>query len=319
MSYVRCGNRIAAVAFGVAVDDHHGHGGGGVARRVGQPAALGVLRGSRGACRGAPRSKAITASNYSAETPREEGGVPPLCRTLPRRETNPVARLLVVLIAMLAVLAAPAAAAPPAVSGQLLVGFEQGVSKQRQDQILGALEGRVARRFKACARRPPAARGRARASATGALRKRLARHPTWPTPSPTSPSSRRTTPNDPFYPSSGPVDGAGRPRHRRAGGLGHPHELRQGGDPGHRDRHRPSRPRGKRLQERGQAEQRQGRRQERLRRRHLRLERDHGQGLGRGRQRPRHPRRPASSAGAATTPPASAAPAGRQASWRSSS
>lgn len=43
---------------------------------------------------------------------------------------------------------APAIAAPPAVSGQLLVGFEDGISKDRQDQILGAESGRLSQRFR---------------------------------------------------------------------------------------------------------------------------------------------------------------------------
>ena len=70
--------------------------------------------------------------------------------------------------------------------------------------------------------------------------------------------------------------------------MGHPHRLRQGGDPrhGHDDTDHPD-SEVERLQERRQAEQRQGRRQERLRRRHLRLQRDRGQGVGRRRQRPR--------------------------------
>jgi thermitase len=46
-----------------------------------------------------------------------------------------------------AVAAAPAPAQAPAVSGQLLVGFERGVSKDRQEQILGGASGRLAKRF----------------------------------------------------------------------------------------------------------------------------------------------------------------------------
>lgn len=44
---------------------------------------------------------------------------------------------------------APALGAPPAVSGQLLVGFKDGISKNRQDQILGAESGRLSQRFRA--------------------------------------------------------------------------------------------------------------------------------------------------------------------------
>ena len=53
--------------------------------------------------------------------------------------------LLVVITGLVA--AAPAHAAAPAVSGQLLVGFKQGVSKDRQGQVLAGLDGRVAQRF----------------------------------------------------------------------------------------------------------------------------------------------------------------------------
>jgi subtilisin family serine protease len=48
---------------------------------------------------------------------------------------------------LLAALAGSAQAAPPAASGRLLVGFEGGVSKDRQERVLAALGGRVARRF----------------------------------------------------------------------------------------------------------------------------------------------------------------------------
>jgi subtilisin family serine protease len=47
------------------------------------------------------------------------------------------------------VFAAPSAAAPAAVPGQLLVGFEMEVSKDRQEAILSRVEGRIARRFSA--------------------------------------------------------------------------------------------------------------------------------------------------------------------------
>ncbi len=43
---------------------------------------------------------------------------------------------------------APVSAAPPAVGNQLLVGFEKGTSKDRQQQILGADSGRLAERFR---------------------------------------------------------------------------------------------------------------------------------------------------------------------------
>ena len=110
-----------------------------------------------------------------------------------------MARLLAVLAALLAVLAAPAAAAPPAASGQLLVGFEKGVSKQRQDQILGALEGRAARRFGAVRGGRLALVKPRSGQATDALRKRLARHPDVAYAEPDFTQFASTTPNDPFY------------------------------------------------------------------------------------------------------------------------
>jgi thermitase len=53
-----------------------------------------------------------------------------------------------VLIAVaLPVLAASTATAAPAAPGRLLVGFEKGVSKERQERILSAVEGRISQRF----------------------------------------------------------------------------------------------------------------------------------------------------------------------------
>jgi len=46
-----------------------------------------------------------------------------------------------------ALAAAPAQAQAPAVSGQVLVGFERGVSKDDQQRILGSASGRLAKRF----------------------------------------------------------------------------------------------------------------------------------------------------------------------------
>ena len=81
------------------------------------------------------------------------------------------------LIALLAVwcglLAASSAAAAPAANGRLLIGFERGVSKDRQERILRAAEGRIAQRFNAIRGgrlvvvRPRSGRK------TGALRRRL--------------------------------------------------------------------------------------------------------------------------------------------------
>jgi thermitase len=50
-------------------------------------------------------------------------------------------------VASLAVVAIPAQAAAPAASGRLLVGFERDVSKDRQEQILARVEGRLSKRF----------------------------------------------------------------------------------------------------------------------------------------------------------------------------
>jgi hypothetical protein len=62
--------------------------------------------------------------------------------------------------------AVPAANAAPAVSGQLLVGFEKGVSKADQQRILATADGRLAQRFEAVrtSRRPLPARWRSAAA-----------------------------------------------------------------------------------------------------------------------------------------------------------
>ena len=74
------------------------------------------------------------------------------------------------------VVAVPASAAAPAVSGRLLVGFEKGVSKERQQNILAATGGRIGRRFSGGIRGGRLAAVRPRSGkATDALRKRLRR------------------------------------------------------------------------------------------------------------------------------------------------
>ena len=174
------------------------------------------------------------------------------------------------------------ASRPPAASGRLLVGFKKGVSSDRQQRApggprrphLAALQVDPRRRLVVV--RPRSGR------ATDALRKRLAASAEVAYAEPDF--FQFASGHDPRRSVLRPPVRAGRlprrPRHRRPDRLGHPLELRQGGDPRHRDRHRPSRPQEQRLQERGQAEQQQGRRQERLRRRHLRLQHDQGQGSG---------------------------------------
>jgi thermitase len=105
-------------------------------------------------------------------------------------------------LALLAIVACPAAAsaAAPAVSGQILVGFKSGVSKQRQDQILSAAQGRLARRFKAVrGGRLTLVRPRS-GKATDALRKRLAANPDVAYAEPDFLLNASVTPNDPFYP-----------------------------------------------------------------------------------------------------------------------
>ena len=108
-----------------------------------------------------------------------------------------LALLLAVLLA-----AAPADAAAPAASGRLLVGFKKGVSTDRQQRLLGALDGRIAQRFKSIRGgrlvvvRPRSGR------ATDALRKRLARSSevAYAEPDFFLFSSAPKTPDDPFYP-----------------------------------------------------------------------------------------------------------------------
>jgi thermitase len=96
--------------------------------------------------------------------------------------------------------AAPAQAAPAA-SGRLLVGFEKGVSTDRQQRLLAALDGRISQRFKSIRDgrlvvvRPRSGR------ATDALRKRLARRAevAYAEPDFLQFASATKTPDDPFY------------------------------------------------------------------------------------------------------------------------
>jgi subtilisin family serine protease len=95
----------------------------------------------------------------------------------------------------------PAAAAPPAASGKLLVAFEKRVSKDRQQRLLAALDGRIAQRFEAIRGgrlvlvRPRSGR------ATDALRRRLLRRPevAYAEPDFFQFASQARTPDDPFY------------------------------------------------------------------------------------------------------------------------
>jgi thermitase len=110
------------------------------------------------------------------------------------------ARCVVVVLAALAV-AGPAHAAAPAASGRLLVGFDKGVSKDRQGRILKALGARAAKRFGAV-RGGRLLQVRPRSgSATGRLRKRLATAPgiAYAEPDFTQSASAVKVPNDPAY------------------------------------------------------------------------------------------------------------------------
>jgi thermitase len=110
------------------------------------------------------------------------------------------ARLTLLLVVLaLAAWPAGAAAAAPAVSGQILVGFKSGVSKQRQGEILSAAQGRLARRFKAV-RGGRLALVRPRSGkATDALRQRLSANPDVAYAEPDFLLNASVTPNDPFY------------------------------------------------------------------------------------------------------------------------
>lgn len=110
--------------------------------------------------------------------------------------------LALALLFVLLLTAAPAEAAAPAASGRLLVGFKKGVSTERQQRLLSALDGRIAQRFKSIRGgrlvvvRPRSGR------AVDALRKRLARSSevAYAEPDFFLFSSAPKTPDDPFYP-----------------------------------------------------------------------------------------------------------------------
>jgi thermitase len=98
-------------------------------------------------------------------------------------------------------MAASSATAAPAASGQLLVGFERDVAKERQERVLSEAGGRVAQRFGAI-RGGRLALVRPRSgTATDTLRKRLARHPdvAYAEPDYFQFASAAKTPDDPYY------------------------------------------------------------------------------------------------------------------------
>jgi thermitase len=97
--------------------------------------------------------------------------------------------------------AAPVRAAAPAASGRLLVGFKDGVSAERQQQLLAALQGRIAQRFGAIrGGRLALVRPRSGLALT-LLRRRLQRHPdvAYAEPDFFQFASAEKTPDDPFY------------------------------------------------------------------------------------------------------------------------
>jgi subtilisin family serine protease len=107
--------------------------------------------------------------------------------------------LAVALVLALLLVAAPAEAAAPAAEGRLLVGFKKGVSTDRQQRVLAALDARISQRFKSIRGgrlvvvRPRSGR------ATGRLRKLLARRSEVAYAEPDFIQSASKTPDDPFY------------------------------------------------------------------------------------------------------------------------
>jgi thermitase len=110
-----------------------------------------------------------------------------------------VKRAVGVVLGALLLGSAPAHAAPAA-SGRLLVGFEKGVSKDRQKRILATLHGRIGRRFGRI-RGGRLALVRPRSGSTDRLRKRLRRTPgvAYAEPDFFQFASVEKTPDDPLY------------------------------------------------------------------------------------------------------------------------
>jgi thermitase len=108
-------------------------------------------------------------------------------------------RAAVAACALALLTAAPSEAAAPAASGRLLVGFKSGVSQERQQRILAAVEGRISRRFGAIrGGRLAVVRPRS-GKATDGLRKRLQRDPAVAYVEPDFFQFASKTPDDPFY------------------------------------------------------------------------------------------------------------------------
>lgn len=105
-------------------------------------------------------------------------------------------------LALLLTAAPTAATAAPAASGQLLVGFKQGASKERQQEVLAALKGRLAKRFAGIkGGRLTLVKPRS-GIALALLRKRLANHPdvAYAEPDYFLFTHATKAPNDPLYP-----------------------------------------------------------------------------------------------------------------------
>jgi len=116
----------------------------------------------------------------------------------PRSRTCAAVPVVVCIAALIA--SAPAGAAPAA-SGRLLVGFEKGTSKNRQQEILSSVDGRLSRRF-AAIRDGRLALVRPRSGkATDTLRKQLRRTEgvAYAEPDFFNFASPEKTPNDPLY------------------------------------------------------------------------------------------------------------------------
>jgi thermitase len=119
-----------------------------------------------------------------------------------RRMRATVVATLAIAMLMVAAAAPATQAAAPAASDQLLVGFKQGASKERQQEILAALKGRLAKRFAGIRDgRLTVVKPRS-GIALALLRKRLAAHPgvAYAEPDFTQSASAVKQPNDPLYP-----------------------------------------------------------------------------------------------------------------------
>jgi len=110
-------------------------------------------------------------------------------------------RVVPIVVCIGALFCGASASAAPAASGRLLVGFEKGVSKERQERILSAANGRFSRRFAAIrGGRLAVVRPRS-GKATDTLRKRLRRTDgvAYAEPDFFQFASAEKTPDDPFY------------------------------------------------------------------------------------------------------------------------